>query len=106
MGKLVQDSAPVTLHQDFRTELGDWTIASLKSATHVDDPHDWKIPTTPSLIAPGSLRIWDRSTKLQNYQMEFQGQIEKRSLSWAFRATNAANYYAAKIVITKLGPAA
>ena len=104
MGDLVRDSAPVTLHQDFRSGLGDWTIASLKAATHVDDPHDWKIPTAPTVIAPGSLRIWDRSTKLQNYQMEFQGQIEKRSLSWAFRASNAANYYAAKIVITKPGP--
>ena len=104
VGELVRDSAPVTLHQDFRSGLGEWTIASLKTATHVDDPHDWKIPTTPTLIAPGSLRIWDRSTKLQNYQMEFQGQIEKRSLSWAFRASNAANYYAAKIVITKPGP--
>lgn len=104
VGELVRDSAPVTLHQDFRTGLGDWTIASLKTSTHVDDPHDWKIPTAPTLIAPGSLRIWDRSTHLQNYQMEFQGQIEKRSLSWAFRASNAANYYAAKIVITKPGP--
>jgi hypothetical protein len=104
LGELVRDSAPVTLHQDFRTGLGDWTIASLKTATHVDDPHDWKIPTAPTLIAPGSLRIWDRSTSLQNYQMEFQGQIERRSLSWAFRASNAANYYAAKIVITRPGP--
>ncbi|MEO8052387.1 MAG: hypothetical protein ABI833_18405 [Acidobacteriota bacterium] len=103
IGELVRDSAPITLHQDFRTGLGDWTIASLKTSTHVDDPHDWKIPTAPTLIAPGSLRIWDRSTKLQNYQMEFQGQIEKHSLSWAFRATNAAHYYAAKIVITRSG---
>jgi hypothetical protein len=103
VGELVRESAPVTLHQDFRSGLGEWTIASLKTATHVDDPHDWKIPTAPTLIAPGSLRIWDRSTKLQNYQMEFQGQIEKHSLSWAFRASNAANYYAAKIVIAKPG---
>ena len=104
VGELVRDSAPVTLHQDFRSGLGDWTIASLKTTARIEGSHDWKIPTAPSLIAPGSLRIWDRSTKLQNYQMEFQGQIEKRSLSWAFRASNAANYYAAKIVITKAGP--
>ena len=74
------------------------------TTTHVDDPHDWKIPSAPTLVAPGSLRIWDRTTTLENYQMEFQGQIEKRSMSWAFRATNAANYYGAKIVITKPGP--
>ena len=43
------------------------------------------------------LRLWSRSTLLKNYQMEFQGQIEKKSLSWAFRASDSANYYAAKI---------
>lgn len=100
LGEIVRNSAPVTLHHDFHSGVSDWTVAALKTATHVDDPHDWKIPT---LVAPGSLRIWNRSTTLQNYQMEFQGQIEKRSLSWAFRASNAANYYAAKIVITKPG---
>ena len=104
IGAVVRDSAPVTLHHDFRAGLTDWTVAALKTASKVDDPHDWKIPTAPTLVAPGSLRLWTRSTTLQNYQMEFQGQIEKRSLSWAFRATNAANYYAAKIVITKPGP--
>jgi len=105
IAELVRDSAPVTLHQDFRVGIADWTTSTLRAAntTHVDDPHDWKIPSAPTLVAPGSLRIWTRTTKLENYQMEFQGQIEKRSLSWAFRATNAANYYAAKIVITKPG---
>ena len=49
------------------------------------------------------LRIWNRSTALQNYQMEFSGEIEKKSLSWAFRATDAKNYYATKILITKPG---
>jgi hypothetical protein len=104
IGEIMRQSAPVTLHHDFRSGMSDWTTAALKTATHIDDPHDWKIPTAPTLVAPGSLRIWNRSVALQNYQMEFQGQIEKRSLSWAFRATNPANYYAAKIVITKPGP--
>jgi hypothetical protein len=104
IGEIVRQSAPVTLHHDFHSGLSDWTTSALRIASNVDDPHDWKIPTAPTLVAPGSLRIWNRSTLLQNYQMEFQGQIEKKSLSWAFRATNAANYYAAKIVITKPGP--
>jgi len=104
LSALIRDSAPVTLHQDFRAGIADWTTSSLRAAntTHVDGPH-WKIPTAPTLVAPGSLRIWNRTTTLENYQMEFQGQIEKRSMSWAFRATNAANYYGAKIVITKPG---
>jgi hypothetical protein len=99
IGELVRDSAPVTLHQDFRAGLSDWATSNLRSAASTD----WKMPTAPTLVAPGSLRIWTRTTSLENYQMEFQGQIEKRSLSWAFRASNAANYYAAKIVIAKPG---
>jgi hypothetical protein len=50
------------------------------------------------------LRLWKRSTSLVNYQMEFQGQLERKSLSWAFRATDENNYYATKILITKPGP--
>ncbi len=105
VGQWVRDSAPVTLHQDFRAGISDWTTTALRAAntTHADDPRDWKIPTAPTLVAPGSLRIWNRTTTLENYQMEFQGQIEKRSMSWAFRASNAANYYGAKIVIAKPG---
>ena len=104
LSELVRSSAPVTLHHDFRTGLSEWTTAALKSGSKVDDPHDWKIPTAPTVVPPGSLRLWTRSTSLHNYQMEFEGQIEKRSLSWAFRASNSANYYAAKLVITKPGP--
>jgi hypothetical protein len=104
LSELIRSSAPVTLHHDFRSGLAEWTTAALQVGSKVDDPHDWKIPNAPSVVPPGSLRLWNRSVALQNYQMEFEGQIEKRSLSWAFRASNAANYYAAKIVITKPGP--
>jgi hypothetical protein len=104
LSALVRDTAPVTLHHDFRAGLAEWSTLSLASGTKVDDPHDWKIPSLPSMVRPGSLRLWSRSTSLKNYQMEFEGQIEKRSLSWVFRATDAKNYYAAKIVITKPGP--
>jgi hypothetical protein len=101
---LVRDSAPITLHHDFGSGWSDWTTAAVRAGSKVDDPHDWKVPTIPTVVPSGSLRLWSRSVTLQNYQMEFQGQLEKRSLSWAFRATNPANYYAAKLVITRPGP--
>ena len=104
LSELVRSSAPVTLHHDFRAGLTEWTTAALQAGSKVDDPHDWRIPTAPTVVPPGSLRLWTRSTSLRNYQMEFEGQIEKRSLSWAFRASNSANFYAAKIIITKPGP--
>jgi hypothetical protein len=53
---------------------------------------------------PGSLRLWKKSTSLSNYQMEFQGQIERKSLSWAYRASDEKNYYATKLVMTHPGP--
>ena len=101
IGEVIRNAAPVTLHHDFQSGLKDWTTMALRATNKVDDPHDWK---TPSVVAPGSLRLWSRSTLLKNYQMEFQGQIEKKSLSWAFRASDSANYYAAKIQITRPGP--
>ena len=59
----------------------------------------------PALSRPVALRLWERSSSLQNYQMEFQGQMEGHSLSWAFRAANGNNYYATKLVIAKPGAA-
>lgn len=104
IGSFVRDRAPITLHHDFQSGLNDWVTVALSNTSKVDDPHDWKTPASPSIVQPGSLRLWSRSTLLRNYQMEFQGQIERKSLSWAFRATNPENYYAAKIQITRPGP--
>jgi hypothetical protein len=36
--------------------------------------------------------------------MEFMGQIERKSIDWAFRASDVRNYYATKLIITKPGP--
>jgi hypothetical protein len=104
IGSFVRERAPITLHHDFQNGLNDWVTVALSNAAKVDDPHDWKTPASPSVVIPGSLRLWSRSTPLRNYQMDFAGQIERKSLSWAFRASNAENYYAAKIEITRPGP--
>jgi hypothetical protein len=107
MSDLVRQKAPITLHHDFRTGLQDWTTVALgpgKKLNTVDDPHTVASLSMPELIRPGSLRIWDRSVSLQNYQMEFLGEMDKKSLSWAFRAADEKNFYATKIVINKPGP--
>src|SRR5262249_27339594 len=102
VGEVIRSRAPITLHQDFRAGWTGWTTTSLHKAAdprggRVDDPR-WLSAAAPVL------RIWSRSTALQDYQMEFAGQIERKSLSWAFRATDEKNYYATKILITKAGP--
>lgn len=103
----VRSSAPVTLHHDFHSGFSEWSSIALHNS--VDDPRNWL--TSPSSSAsesdlgkPGVLRLWTRSLPLKNYQMEFEGQIEKHSLNWAFRATDQNNYYASKLVIGKSGP--
>lgn len=98
VGEAIRSSAPVTLHHDFHAGFSDWATMALHST--VDDPRNW----LASGAEPGTLRLWTRSLPLQNYQMEFQGQIEKRSLNWAFRATDQNNYYAGKLMIYKPGP--
>ena len=99
---MVRSQAPVTLHDDFSKGLKDWTTVAMRNVPKVDDPKG--LGLSPAMVRPGSLRIWNRSTSLQNYQMEFKGELEKKSLSWAFRASDAKNYYATKIMITKPGP--
>lgn len=96
IGEIIRSRAPITLHQDFHSGWNGWTSTVLR-ASRIDDPR------TMAASAP-VLRIWERSTSLQNYQMEFSGEIEHKSLSWAFRAIDDKNYYATKILITKPGP--
>lgn len=101
---IVRSKAPITLHDDFGQGLRDWTTVAMRNVPKVDDPKGLSIASAPNIVHPGNLRIWNRSVSLQNYQMEFMGELERKSLSWAFRATDAKNYYATKIVITKPGP--
>ena len=102
VGEVVRSQAPVTLHHDFQSGFNDWVKVSSRIRSSVDD-REWTGVSRPALSHPVALRLWERSSSLQNYQMEFQGQMEGRSLSWAFRAANGNNYYATKLVIAKPG---
>lgn len=103
IGEMVRSRAPITLHQDFHAGWAGWTTTVLQRASRVEEPRRVDDPHTVAANAP-VLHLWKRSTTLQNYQMEFSGQIERKSLSWAFRALDDKNYYATKILITKPGP--
>src|SRR3984957_10956789 len=78
---MVRSQAPVTLHDDFTKGLKDWTTVAMKNAPKVDDVR--VASGGANIVHPGNLRIWNRSVSLQNYQMEFKGELEKKSLSWA-----------------------
>ena len=105
---MIRSSTPITLRQTFpsgnlkeaATNLSDWATVHLASAGKIDDPRDWLGKTRVG----SNLRLWKSSSTLHNYQMEFQGTLEKTSLSWAFRASENGDHYAAKLSIIKPGP--
>ena len=95
VANLLQSKGSGTLREDFRTGVTNWE--GFKSAGP-----DWI--TEGNMVRPVSLRVWKPSTSLSNYELEFMGQIERKSIDWAFRASDVRNYYATKLVITKPGP--
>jgi len=41
---------------------------------------------------------------MQDYQVEFLAQIEKKSIGWVYRAADKGNFYASKLTVVKPGP--
>jgi hypothetical protein len=82
---LFPDSPKINLRQDFRMGLGDWLGGSTSDFL-------------PGSLRADNLRLWKPTLGLSDYQMEFQAAIEKKSVGWAFRASDMRNYYAAKII--------
>jgi len=52
---------------------------------------------TASPPAGREITIYRPSLKLSDYRIEFQGDIESKSLGWVFRAADPDNYYAMKL---------
>jgi hypothetical protein len=95
IGNLIQSKTAGTLRDDFHTGLGGWEGFRSSSA-------DWSL--TGGEVRPASLRLWKPSSSLSNYELEFMGQIDHKSLDWAFRAADLHNYYATKLVMNRPGP--
>jgi len=94
IGSLVQSKTSSTLRDDFRAGLANWE-------GFIPGTSDWVAQRGE--VRPTALRIWKPSESLSNYQFEFMGQIERKSMDWAFRAADNKNYYATKLVITRPG---
>jgi len=95
IGNLIQSKASGTLRDDFHTGLNGWEGLRAISSDWSQDPGE---------VRPTSLRLWKPSTSLSNYELEFLGQIDHKSMDWAFRAADLHNYYATKLVMTRPGP--
>jgi len=95
IGNLIQSKSSGTLHDDFHAGLSGWEgLRTIRS--------DWGVDS--GQVRPASLKLWKPSTSLSNYELEFLGQIDRRSMDWAFRAADLHNYYGAKLVMTRPGP--
>lgn len=80
----------VRLQEDFRAGLQRW---------HGVRPDNWGL--TADGVKLGALRIWEDSKNLTDYRLEFEGEIAKKSMGWAFRANDLRNYYASKINLSR-----
>jgi len=92
----IRGRATVKFEDNFRAGLGAWTGNDKVRSK------DWSFDQAG--LKPGKLRLWTPSIKMADYQMEFLGQIERKSMGWAYRAADVQNYYATKITIMKPGP--
>lgn len=82
---------PLRVHSTFEGQLKDWAGATGGWTVRGGSAH------------PGHLRLWKPTLNTRDYTMEFRGSVENRAISWAFRARDAHNYYATKIVILRPG---
>jgi len=92
----IRGRAALKFEDDFRAGLDKWMGPSGWS-------RDWSYDQA-GFLRPGTLGFLQKSMSLVNYRMEFMGQIERKSLGWAFRAKDENNYYVAKLSIARPGP--
>ncbi len=56
-----------------------------------------------SSVRVGNLKLWKPTLSLSDYNLAFEAQIQSKAVGWAFRASDAKNYYATKIAVTRSG---
>ena len=88
--------AAVTLQEDFRAGLDDWTNRGGGRPSWTAD--------AAGFVHPGTLALYRPSLGLTDYQMQFVGTIDKKALSWVVRAADFDNYYAVRLGVLKPGP--
>jgi hypothetical protein len=92
----IRNRAVLKFEDDFRSGLNRWSFPTGRS-------QDWSYDQA-GFLRPGKLGFLEQSMGLVNYRLELMGQIERKSLGWAFRAHDAKNYYVAKLMIARPGP--
>lgn len=87
----------LALRQEFSNpEMPDWLSAATGAAAS-NEMEGW-IAKAGS-IYPGRLRLWQPTTLVSDYQMNFAAAIENKAVGWAYRAADSKNYYATKLLV-------
>jgi hypothetical protein len=97
-GKIRQafrDRASVDLTENFGDNLRRWAGSDGAPQSWAHDSSDFALP--------GQLALYIQSMPLSDYRMEFRGVIERKSLSFVYRAKDFDNYYAASLTVVKPG---
>lgn len=84
-------SGPVIAKVDFQSNLGEWSGSG----------KGWVVREGAARV--GELRLWTPTLGTRDYELEFEGQVERRGLSWVYRASGADRYYATRIQIVRAG---
>ncbi len=92
----VSSRAAVSLADDFRGGLSEWTGGKEWSKSWYYD--------AAGFIRPGSLALYKPSMQLADYEFEFAAVIESGGMNWVFRASDLENYYGARLSIIEPGP--
>ena len=87
--------AAVEIQDDFRSGLSQW-------AGGPDWAKSWSYDAI-GFARPGRLALLSPSLPLSDYRLEFAAQIERKAVGWVFRASDAHNYYATKLIESKQG---
>lgn len=94
----IQRRAAIDIQDDFRAGLSQWTGSPGWANT-------WTYDAT-GFARPGRLALLSGSAPLSDYRLEFLAEIDKKAVAWVFRAADARNYYACKLVESKRDPGA
>jgi hypothetical protein len=97
IGEAIEKRAPVTIRENFSSGFSKWDLPS-ETKSGLAQAGDWSV--NGGYVRPGKLRVWKDSESLSNYDLEFVGHVEKKSMDWAFRAADFKNYYATKLTVT------
>jgi len=87
---LLPGEKPLRLKTSFSEGLGQWAGGA-----------NWR--KEGEVARPGRLRLWQATVDKQDYDFNFLGQIDRKAISWAFRAGDERNYYASKIELNRQG---